>query len=100
MVATAIAGYLSALARNVIGELSMFESLESRRMFAATPAALAEAAPTPELAPAMSLNFPKITYSLNFTKIKFDTKVAMQDFHFTQKVSQQDFHFVKTVDKP
>jgi len=65
----------------------MLESLESRTMFAAN---LADAPPAQS-----ALNFTKDqVYSLNFTKIKFDTKVAMQDLHFTSKVSQQDFHFV------
>jgi hypothetical protein len=65
----------------------MIESLESRTMFAAN---VVDASPT-----ATALNFTKDqVYSLNFTKIKYDTKVAMQDFHFTSKVSQQDFHFV------
>ena len=66
----------------------MLETLESRTMFAAN---VVDASPT-----ATALNFTKDqVYSLNFTKIKFDTKVAMQDFHFTSsKVSMQDFHFV------
>jgi hypothetical protein len=65
----------------------MIESLESRTMFAAN---VVDASPT-----ATALNFTKDqVYSLNFSKIKFDTKVAMQDFHFTSKVAQQDFHFV------
>ena len=68
----------------------MLESLESRTMFAAN---LVDAAPT-----ATALNFTKDqVYSLNFTKIKFDTKVAMQDFHFTSKVAPQDFHFTSKV---
>jgi hypothetical protein len=66
----------------------MLETLESRTLFAATVAD-----PT-----STALNFTKQgdIYSLNFTKIKYDTKVAAQDFHFTSKVSQQDFHFVMT----
>jgi hypothetical protein len=65
----------------------MLESLESRTMFAAN---VVDASPT-----ATALNFTKDqVFSLNFSKIKFDTKVAMQDFHFTSKVAQQDFHFV------
>ena len=71
----------------------MFECLESRMLFAAT---LPDASPTPT---ALNFTKPEI-YSLNFTKIKFDTKVAMRDFHFTPKVSQQDFHFVMKANKP
>jgi hypothetical protein len=46
-------------------------------------ATLADASPaaTP---PALNFAKPEI-YSLNYTKIKFDTKVAMQDFHFVMK---------------
>ena len=76
----------------------MFENLESRTLFAAT---LADASPTPTPAAQTALNFTEpAIYSLNFTKIKFDTKVAQQDFHFASKVAQQDFHFVKKMDKP
>jgi len=58
----------------------MFESLESRTLFAAT---VADASPT---TPTTALNFTKDqVYSLNFTKIKYNTKVAMQDFHFVMK---------------
>ena len=60
----------------------MFENLESRTLFAAT---LADASPTPT---ALSFTKPEI-YSLNFTKIKFDTKVAMQDFHFVMKANKR-----------
>ena len=68
----------------------MIESLESRKLFAATlPDASALAAPTDA----------ESAFSLNYTKIKFDTKAAMQDFHFTSKVSAQDFHFVMKVNK-
>ena len=67
----------------------MFESLESRKLFAAT---LSDASPltdtTTDMSASLSLNFPKITYN----------KVAMQDFHFT-KVTMQDFHFVTRVNK-
>jgi len=65
----------------------MLENLESRTLFAAT---LADASPTPAPAAQTASNFTEpAIYSLNFTKIKFDTKVA-----------QQDFHFVKKMDKP
>ena len=71
----------------------MLESLESRTLFAAT---VGDASPA-----ATALNFTKDqVYSLNFTKIKFDTKVSSQDFHFTSKVSTQDFHFVRQMNKP
>jgi hypothetical protein len=68
----------------------MLESLESRKLFAAT---LADASPLTTTPP------PDTEYSLNFTKITFG-KVASQDFHFSMKVAAQDFHFVKQADKP
>ena len=78
VVAHRTAGYLSGLARNVLESYTMFESLESRMLFAAT---VADASPA-----TTALNFTKAeTYSLKFTKIKYDTKVAMQDFHFVMK---------------
>ena len=78
----------------------MLESLESRKLFAAT---------LPDAAPLAAPTDAEAALSLNFTKIKFDTKVAQQDFHFTKvtftdvlvssKVSQQDFHFVMRMPK-
>jgi hypothetical protein len=60
----------------------MIESLESRTMFTAN---LTDASP----ATATALNFAKQdVYSLNFTKIKYDTKVAQQDFHFVMKMNK------------
>ena len=63
----------------------MFESLESRTLFAAPVGDVSPAALPTE---SISLNFTKVEYGLNFTKIKFDTKVSQQDFHFVMKINK------------
>ena len=81
----------------------MFETLETRNLFAATPAAAPASSPEPTQpialdAPATPATTSKESVNgLNFTKIKYNyfnyAKVKQNDFNFT-KVTMNDFHFV------
>ena len=81
----------------------MFETLETRNLFAATPAPAPASSPEPTQpiaidAPATLATTAKVSVNdLNFTKIKYNdfnfTKVKQSDLNFT-KVTMNDFHFV------